>query len=556
MTYSIPTDSSVRVRFAPSPTGNVHIGNIRAAIFNYLFARNVGGKFLLRVEDTDLERSTPEAVRILFETMEWLGLNYDEEPVYQSKQIETHTAAAKTIEARGLAVRAEKGEAGSPPPLIFCIPYQLDDAPFIRETGPKSIDLHPSSEVSASLVGVAYQTTTKKGAPFDQLNALGGFKGLTVKNATGDVLFRIEDALDAIRSGQTVRIPNAARLEYIGRDIVYSDLIKGDSVKPLDSMSSFVIVRGDGSPVFHLANVVDDVSMRITHILRGDDHVENTYKHLFIYYALGKTPPRFGHLPMLVNDAGKKLSKRDGDSEVAQFREKGYLPETLFNFLALMGWSPGDDREQMTRDELISAFSLDRIRSTPAQMNYKKLDWLNSRYIASRPLADIAAMVKPSLTAAGVDLKAHDPIWLDALIDIMRLRVRALSEFPAATAYYFSTQPLSPDMDNKNVRKTLTKDTAKTALAAARDALSGSPKDAFSSRSAEPFATLAAFYETLVNRVSETSGVPIGDVAQPLRIALTGGVVSPPIGETLALIGTKTAVMRIDGLISAISQPG
>ena len=255
----------IRVRFAPSPTGKVHIGNIRAAIFNWLYARHAGGKFLLRVEDTDLERSTPEAIQALIDCMQWLGLDWDEEIFYQTSQREHHLAVAEDLVARGLAYRENKGGKGE------CVIFRMP-----RE-------------------GV----------------------------------------------------------------IAYDDLVKGHIEKQAKDTQDFVIVRSDGSPVFHLANVLDDITQGVTHIIRGDDHVENTFKHIMLFRALGAPVPQYAHLPMIVNHAGKPYSKRDGSAFVGEFREQGYLPETLFNYLALLGWAPGDDREIMTREEMTEAFSFE-----------------------------------------------------------------------------------------------------------------------------------------------------------------------------------------------------
>ncbi|MBR0056230.1 MAG: glutamate--tRNA ligase, partial [Kiritimatiellae bacterium] len=259
--------STIRTRFAPSPTGNVHIGNIRAAIYNWLFARHEGGQFLLRIEDTDLERSTPAATQTVLDSMAWLGLDYDGEVLYQSTQRAHHLELAEQLLRSGHAYKEDKGGTGKGECVIFRMP---------------------------------------------------------------------------------------------GTDIGYHDLVKGDLLKKAEDLRDFVIVRSDGSPVFHLGNVADDITMGVTHVIRGDDHVENTFKHIALYRALGAPVPQLAHLPMIVNAQGKPYSKRDGAAYVGEFRERGFLPEALFNSLALLGWSPGDDREVMTRDEMVAAFTLDR----------------------------------------------------------------------------------------------------------------------------------------------------------------------------------------------------
>jgi glutamyl-tRNA synthetase len=255
----------VRTRFAPSPTGNVHIGNMRAAIYNWLFARHHGGEFLLRVEDTDRERSTPEAIQTLLDAMDWLKLDVDGEPLYQSTRMDAHLEAAELLLSKGLAYKEDKGGLGQGECVIFKMP---------------------------------------------------------------------------------------------GTDTSFEDGIKGTLSKAAENMQDFVIVRSNGTPVFHLANVLDDIEQGITHVIRGDDHIENTYRHIALYKALGASVPKFAHLPMIINAQGKPYSKRDGDAFVGDFKEKGFLSETLFNYLALLGWSPNDEGEVMTRDEMIAAFEL------------------------------------------------------------------------------------------------------------------------------------------------------------------------------------------------------
>ena len=305
---------SVRVRFAPSPTGNVHIGNIRAAVFNWLYARHAGGKFLLRVEDTDIERSTPEAIKTLLQCMDWLGLNYDEPATYQTANTARHLAVAADFEARGLAYRENKGGTGEC--LVFRMP--------------------------------------KEGV------------------------------------------------------LAYHDLVKGDMKKQAKDTQDFVIVRSDGTPVFHLANVVDDVDMNITHVIRGDDHVENTFKHLEIFKAMGVKPPEYAHLPMIVNNMGKPYSKRDGAAFVGEFKEQGYLPDALFNFLVLLGWAPGDDREIMTREEMIEAteFLAQKGKLTPElQQRIQQGRERAARFRAEKKLADARVAEAAGRSQTSVRLK-------------------------------------------------------------------------------------------------------------------------------------------------------
>ena len=303
--------SDIRVRFAPSPTGKVHIGNIRAAIYNWLFARHTGGKFLLRVEDTDLERSTPEAIAVLFDCMKWLGLDWDEEVFYQTKNVKRHLEVVDQLLASGHAYKVEK--------------------------------------------------TSRDGK-------------------TGVVTM--------------FRMPKEGVIEF-------DDIVKGHMAKKAEDIQDFAIVRSDGSPIFHIANVVDDIDQRVTHIIRGDDHVENTFKHICIFRALGAEVPKYGHLSMIVNQQGKPYSKRDGAAFVGEYREQGYLPEALFNYLLLLGWNPGDDREVLTRQEMIDLFELEKVHVTAAMFDPKKLAWMNGEYIKKIPANEFRDMMVRSAASEG-----------------------------------------------------------------------------------------------------------------------------------------------------------
>ena len=303
--------SEIRVRFAPSPTGKVHIGNIRAAIYNWLFARHTGGKFLLRVEDTDLERSTPEAIAVLFDCMKWLGLDWDEEVFYQTKNVKRHLEVVDQLLASGHAYKVEK--------------------------------------------------TSRDGK-------------------TGVVTM--------------FKMPKEGTIEF-------DDIVKGHMAKKAEDIQDFAIVRSDGSPIFHIANVVDDIDQRVTHIIRGDDHVENTFKHICIFRALGAEVPKYGHLSMIVNQQGKPYSKRDGAAFVGEYREQGYLPEALFNYLLLLGWNPGDDREVLTREEMVKLFELEKVHVTAAMFDPKKLAWMNGEYIKKIPACEFRDMMVRSAVSEG-----------------------------------------------------------------------------------------------------------------------------------------------------------
>ncbi|MDY5954525.1 MAG: glutamate--tRNA ligase [Kiritimatiellia bacterium] len=424
-----------RVRFAPSPTGNVHIGNIRAAIFNWLYARHTGGTFLLRVEDTDLERSTPEAIRTLLDCMEWLKLDYDEPVVYQTTQVKKHLAAAEKLLADGRAYKENKGGKGD------CVIFRM----------PKD------------------------------------------------------------------------------GDVAYRDLVKGEMRKHATDTQDFVIVRSDGSPVFHLANVVDDITQGVTHVIRGDDHVENTFKHIELFKALGAEPPQYAHLPMIVNHMGKPYSKRDGAAFVGEFREQGYLPDALFNFLVLLGWAPGDDREIMSREELIAAFTLDRCKSSAARFDLKKLTWMNGEYIARMPRAAYLDEILPRLDAAGLP---REPLngMAQELFDQIQPRTKKFSDFPRNCVYCFTE---AYPFDDKAVSKRLKGDGALDNLLAAQAAFEQVQDWTIDS-------TTAALHA-----LAEQTGKNLGAYVHPVRVAVSGVMEGPGLFELLVLLGRERVLSRM-----------
>ncbi len=425
--------SDVRVRFAPSPTGNVHIGNIRAAIFNWLYARHVGGKFLLRVEDTDLERSTPEAIQTLLACMEWLKLDYDEPVVYQTHNVQKHLAAAEKLLADGRAYKEDKGGKGE------CVIF---------------------------------------------------------------------------------RMPKEGRLEY-------TDLVKGRMKKKAEDTQDFVIVRSDGSPVFHLANVVDDIEQGITHVIRGDDHVENTFKHLELFKALGATPPQYAHLPMIVNNQGKPYSKRDGAAFVGEFREQGFLPEALFNFLLLLGWAPDDNTEVLTREEMIERFSLDRCKSSAARFDMKKLIWMNGEYIRRQPREVYGKEFLTRVREAGLSTEGVD---IDGIVEQMQVRTKFYSEIPGNCTYFFTEDyPFDP----KGVEKRLHGEGVPEILESV----------------AEQYDALPAFdlqtTHDVIAAMAESKGVNMGVMIHPVRVAVSGVTEGPGLFEMLVLIGREKVCARL-----------
>ena len=439
----------IRVRFAPSPTGKVHIGNIRAAIYNWLFARHTGGKFLLRVEDTDLERSTPEAIQVLFDCMKWLGLDYDEEVFYQTKNAPRHLAVAEQLLASGHAYKVER--------------------------------------------------TSRDGK-------------------TGVVTM--------------FRMPKEGTIEF-------DDIVKGHMAKKAEDIPDFAIVRSDGSPIFHLANVVDDIDQRVTHIIRGDDHVENTFKHICLFRALGAPIPKYGHLSMIVNQQGKPYSKRDGAAFVGEYREQGYLPEALFNYLLLLGWNPGDDREVLTREEMIRLFELEKVHVTAAMFDPKKLAWMNGEYVKKIPPADFQAEMKRRVAAAGLADGGHDAAWWDYLAAQIQPRTKVLNDLDTSLTCFFTDDY---PMDAKAVEKRLKKPGVKATL-----------EDLVTRFGAVAAADWTApNLEALVKGLSQGGGM--GPWVHPIRVAVSGRGEGIGLFEMLQLLGKETTLARL-GKVAATLKP-
>ena len=429
-----------RVRFAPSPTGKVHIGNIRAAIYNWLYARHTGGKFLLRVEDTDLERSTPEAIAVLMDAMKWLGLDWAEEVFYQTKNVKRHIAVIDELVASGHAYREER--------------------------------------------------TSRDGK-------------------TGVVTM--------------FRMPKEGIIEF-------DDIVKGHMAKKAEDIADFAIQRSDGSPIFHIANVVDDIDQRVTHIIRGDDHVENTFKHICIFRALGADIPKYAHLSMIVNQQGKPYSKRDGAAFVGEFREQGYLPEALFNYLLLLGWNPGDDREVLSRSEMVELFDLSKVHVTAAKFDIKKLQWMNGEYIKKIPFADFIAEVKScAAEVSGIDGAAnHDESWWESLSAQLQPRTKFLKDIPDMVRCFVTDDF---PFDDKAVEKRLNKPGVKELL----------------TDIAEKFSNVAEWkapaLEAVVKELSQ--GTSMGPWVHPIRVAVSGRGEGIGLFEMLELLGRDKTLMRI-----------
>jgi glutamyl-tRNA synthetase len=441
----------MRVRFAPSPTGALHIGGARTALFNWLLARGRGGELVLRIEDTDRERSTPENVEQIFDALRWLELDWDGEPVFQSRRAERHAEVVEQLLADGHAYRSDAGP----------------------------------DEVRA----------------FKEANSGRGFRGSDERS--GAVRLRVPD------EGTTTVV----------------DIVRGTTEFENALQDDLVIARADGSPVYHLAVVVDDHDAGITHVVRGADHYSNTPKHALIQRAMGADTPVYAHLPLLHGPDGKKLSKRHGAASVQELRDRGYLPEAVRNYLALLGWGYDEATTFFTTEELQRHFSLEHVSKSPAVFDEQKLRWMNGRYLRDLGLDDLTARLEARTGHSG----------LRDAVAISQEKISTLDEFwPLARAFYEE-----PPTDAAAREKFLVPEAGAEALAVARQALS---------ELEEPWTPEAV--EMALRAAVERSGMKAKQVFQPLRVALTGTTISPGIFETVALIGRDRALARIDGALA------
>jgi glutamyl/glutaminyl-tRNA synthetase len=499
---------SVRVRFAPSPTGYLHVGGVRTAIFNWLYARKHGGKFILRIDDTDLKRNREEAVQIILDGLKWAGLNWDEGPevggdygpYYQSQRMDRYKAAADKLIAAGRAVWMKK-EAGGPPPA-----WKIEK---LKKAGKWDEDL---AQASADPNPALY------------------FK---------------------IHPGEPT-------------DCDMMDAVWGKYHRPADMLHDYVLMRGDGSPTYNFASTIDDIDLKITHVIRGEDHLANTPKQIRLFEALGAPVPVFAHLPMIHNDKGEKISKRRDPVAVTLYQGCGLLPEGLFNFLTLLGWSPGEDRELMTKEEMINFFSLDRIKHAPAQFTLKragdlspeatdeervkwlaaslpgtKLEWMNHEYMKKLTMDDLYARVKPFLDKQNYGLEKFSETYIKAALLQERDRARTLLQL-AQNVKLFFVRPTT--LDPKAVEKVLNKNNGWANLEQVKMMLEGV-------KAAGEFNDAAKIHAK-IEALATTLNAKMGDVAQPVRVALSGTMVSPPIDHTLVALGPDESLARINWTLS------
>jgi len=455
------------VRFAPSPTGSLHVGGARTALYNLLWARREQGTFILRIEDTDVERSREELTAQILSAMEWLELGWDEGPFYQSRRYDLYREAAERLIREGKAYRA------------FETPEELD-----------------ADRKKAEAAGRAYRYS---GAGRD---------------------IAPDESDRRARAGER----HVVRLRMPDETIVVDDLIRGRVEFPAEALDDFVLVRSDGHPLYHFCVCVDDTEMAISHVIRGDDHLANTPKHVALFRALGACVPQFAHLGMILGTDRKKLSKRHGAAAVEEWRDQGILPEALVNFLALLGWAPGEDREILTREEMEREFSLEKVGASPSVFDPEKLLWMNQQYIAKLPAEELLARSRPWATGS---LPADDVAR--RAIELHRPRVRTTIEMGRALSAYAADPG---DYDADGLKKHVKPETARhlEALAARLEAL--------------PEWT-AASTEAALRATAEAEGVSAGKLIHPVRLALTGVTVGAPLFDVVELLGKETSRRRL-----------
>jgi glutamyl-tRNA synthetase len=460
-------------RFAPSPTGYLHIGGARTALFNWLFARSNAGKFLLRIEDTDRERSTPEAVEAILEGLAWLGITWDEGPYFQTERMELYRKEAERLLAEGKAYRC------------VCTPEELE----ARREAARAKGEKPH---------------------YDR---------------------RCRDLPPGEADGKPSVVRFRAPLS--GTTSVH-DLLRGDVNYENEELDDLVLLRTDGLPTYNFVVVVDDATMGITHVLRGDDHLNNTPRQILLYEALGYPVPRIGHFPLIHGMEGGKLSKRQDDVSVMAYRDRGFLPEAMINYLVRLGWGHGD-QEIFSLDELQGIFGLENVGKSPSRFDPEKLLHLNAHYIKTGDPKRLSALLVPFLARRGIEAEASP--WLAKVVRTFQERSKTLEEMAGSAEYYFQAK----EPDPKTSEKFLTAEMAPLFDEIARE-FEVLPEFA-------PSAT-----ETVLTRVAQKKDVKLGKIAQPIRVALTGGTVSPGIFEVMDVLGKKEVIRRLSGASRRIRE--
>ncbi len=462
----------MKLRFAPSPTGFLHVGGARTAIFNLLHARRYGGTMLLRIEDTDVERSRQRHAEQIVSSLQWLGIGWDEGPIYQSDRLDRYRVRARELVDTGKAYRC------------YCTVEELE-----------------AERAEAERAG-------------KQWHYSGRCRNLTASP---------DD-------------PHVIRFAVPAGVIEFHDLIRGDVQFEGELIDDFVLLRSDGNPTYHLSVVVDDIDMEITHVARGDDHLSNTPKHVVLFRAFGAPVPSFAHLPLILGSDKKRLSKRTGATSAEEYREMGIVPEALFNFLTLLGWSPGENREIFTRDDSAHWFDLAGVNKAPAVFDPEKLLWMNGQYLMRMSADEIYPHLAPFL--------GEPPHRLDdvrAMIELHKMRARTLRELAEQLATYFADDDAIA-YDPETVKKHLKGENLAPRLRALHDALAAT----------EPFEITTS--EAALRRLGEAEGVSAAKLIHPLRLALTGKGASPPIFDVAVVLGKERALKRLRRLIERLPE--
>jgi glutamyl-tRNA synthetase len=487
--------SHPRVRYAPSPTGFPHVGNIHTALFNWLFARHAGGRFILRIEDTDQERVVEGSLAAIYESLRWLGLNWDEGPeiggpfgpYFQSERLATYRAAADQLLASGHAYRC------------FCSPERL-------------------AEVRAA------QEARKEPPRYDRFCRYRELAEAAQRAANGEPYVV---RLAVPESGETS----------------FNDLLRGEITFQNALIDDQVLLKSDGWPTYHLANIVDDHLMEITHVLRGDEWISSTPKHVLLYQFFGWAAPAFGHFPILLTSTRAKLSKRRGAPDLLDLRANGYLPEAVLNFLSLLGWAPEGKEEMLDRDAIIRAFALERVGATPAIYNPEKLDWLNGAYIRGLAPSDLERRLEPFFRQAGLTAgSASDRALLTSIVPLIQERIKTLKEAPELTDFFFRDDLVYDPilLMPRGWSREQTLDAIRQAHTRIASYLaSGAPF------AAEP---LEASFRELADARQLKTGTFFG----ALRVAITGRTVSPPLFQSMAILGPARVLNRLDRAVNLL----
>ncbi|MFQ5636755.1 MAG: glutamate--tRNA ligase [bacterium] len=475
--------SKIRVRFAPSPTGYLHVGGARTAIFNWLFSKKHQGDFLLRIEDTDRARSGEAMVEAIFAGLKWLGLDWNEEPVFQSQRASLYQSYAEKLLVTKKAFKC------------FCSQDKLREG---RESAAKE----------------------KKTFQYD-----GACRDLSQTE---------------LESLQNNRAPYVIRLKVQKGYTEFHDSVFGDIKISHTQIDDFILLRSNGMPTYHFAVVVDDHEMQISHVIRGDDHLSNTPKHILLYQALDWPAPQFVHLPLILGRDQQRLSKRHGATAIGEYEKAGYLPEAMLNFLALLGWSSGDDRELFSREQLISEFDLSGVMKKSAVFDERKLQWMNSQYLMQMDNESLLDRVLPGLVRANIlasELAEGDREYLLKIVRLLKPRLKLLSDFTEMARYFFE-DPLS--YDEKAVRKHWRHPDLVLHLHRLSDALSA----------VQPFTGDAI--ETTVRTLAEKFGLSAAKLIHPMRVALTGVAASPGLFEVMEILEQETVLRRLRKAITYI----